>query len=40
MQIVYFKIKNHSSVLGSTGIWNAKISVNTKYSLNLTTELN
>lgn len=36
----YFKIKNHSSVLGSTGLWNAKISVNTKYSLNLTIELN
>lgn len=24
----------------ATGIWNAKISVNTKYSLNLTIELN
>lgn len=36
MQIVYFKIKNHSSVLGSTGIWNAKISVNTKYRVELT----
>lgn len=40
MQIVYFKIKNHSSVLGSTGIRNAKISVNTKYSLNLMIQLN